>query len=40
MDIVEGQLKGILSRKNEGKRKKKRIQKKYEERRVEEKEIK
>lgn len=40
MDIVEGQLKGILSRKNEGERKKKRMKKKYEEKRVEEKEIK
>lgn len=40
MDIVEGQLRGILSRKNEGERKKKRMKKKYEERRVEKKEIK
>lgn len=40
MDIVKGQLRGILSRKNEGERKKKRMKKKYEERRVEEKEIK
>lgn len=40
MDIVEEQLRGILSRKNEGERKKKRMKKKYDERRVEEKEIK